>query len=530
MDRLIGHFAPARGLRRMAARAHYDRAREIARGFDGASLRGPRGAGRQPGGGSGNAELVPALARLRNRSRDLVRNNGYIKRALNVLVQNAISSTGIVPKYENPAHGALWSRWARQCDAGEQLNLAGIQAQLARAAWESGEVLLRFEYCPPEAGLEVPLQLRVLEADHLDTSRTGPVDGGFCIAGVQFNLKGKRTGYWLFDHHPGEVEAVPRSWVSRFVPAADIIHLYRVIDRPGTVRGLPHFAVSIWRARDLGEYQEAELVRKKIEACFAAFVWMEGDGFQGVGAGGITPVPGGGAGRQPPRLEGMQPGSINYLRAGERVEFASPAASEGYEEHVRVDLRAIAAGSDITYEQLTGDYSQVNFTSGRMGKIEFRAMVEQFQWLEFIPMVMERIAERFALAAYLAGKLPRPGLRPDDWTAPRIPLLDPYREAQGYAVMVEQGFMSRHEVVRELGYIPLQVDEEIETDPLRNALGGRARDASDADADDGDRKPNKASEKERARPPAKRKRSLGNLPNDDQPTPERPSRAFFLGE
>lgn len=522
LDRVVGHFAPAAGLRRIAARASLDRAMEASRGFDGASRRGGRGAGRQPGSGSANAELVPALATLRNRSRELVRNNGYMKHGLNVLVHNAIGTAGIVPKFKSKKARKLWKQFCRECDAAGLLNLAGIQAQMARAMWESGEVLLRFRYRRPTDGLAVPLQLQVLEADHLDTSKMGPVDGGFCVAGVQFDLIGRRTGYWLFDQHPGEVATVPKNWVSRFVPAGDVIHLFRAIDRPGQVRGLPHFAVSILRTRDLHEYQEAELVRKKIEACFAAFVKIEGDGFAGgVGAGGIKQQGPG------PRLEGIQPGSINYLRTGEEVQFSSPAASEGYEEHIRAELRAIAAGADLTYEQLTGDYSQVNFTSGRMGKIEFKAMVEQFQWLIFIPMVMERIAARFCDIAAIAGELPA-GTAPDEWTAPRIPLLDPLREAEGYAVMVENKFMSRHEVVRELGYDPPSVDEEIEADPLATAKqpapdgnppDPETDDEQEADEAGDDKDPDKA-EKAAADKEAKRSRRRALL-HDHQPMPER---------
>lgn len=522
LDRVIGHVDPQRGLRRLAARAHLDRALQVARGFDGASTRGARGAGRQPGGGSANAELVPSLARLRNRSRDLVRNNGYIKHGLKVLVHNAVGSTGIVPKYKQRAINKLYKRWARKCDVGGMLNLAGIQAQLVRAMWESGEVLLRFLYRRADDGLEVPLQLQVLEADHLDTARTGPVVGGFCVAGVQFNLAGQRTGYWLFDQHPGEVATIPKNWVSRFVPAADIVHLFPAIERPGQVRGIPQFAVSIWRAQDLGDYQEAELVRKKIEACFAAFVKMEGEGFggSGIGAGGIRPGAGAGGG-QGPRLEGIQPGSINYLRNGEEVQFSAPANGDGYEDHVRIELRAIAAGADITYEQLTGDYSQVNFTSGRMGKIEFRAMVEQFQWLVFVPMAMERIAERFAYVAWLAGKIPDQTVMPEDWTAPRIPLLDPLREAEGYAVMRENNFMSRHEIVRELGYDPEQVDGEIQADPINTAP--RSQPAAPVAGQEGEHPPasGEADGKSKRDPPTDKGARRRALLNDDQPMPER---------
>ena len=50
-----------------------------------------------------------------------------------------------------------------------------------------------------------------------------------------------------------------------------MLHLFDRL-RPGQVRGVPWFAPVILKLRDLDEYDDAELVRKKIEACFAAFV------------------------------------------------------------------------------------------------------------------------------------------------------------------------------------------------------------------------------------------------------------------
>lgn len=471
-DKLIGWISPERGVRRMRARAALDvMDAATRRGFDGAK-KGARGAGWRTGGGSANAELGDALATLRNRSRDLIRNNGYMKHAIKVLVGNIVG-TGIVPKFSDAQMRKLWNIWARlECDAGGLLSFSGLQAQIVRAMWESGECLVRFRVRLVSDGLTVPLQLQVLEADHLDSLKTGEIEGGYCIAGVQFNLIGQRVGYWLFDRHPGEVANIARTFQSRFVPASEVLHMFDPMGRPGQVRGLPEFAVSIWKARDLDEYQEAELVRKKIEACFAAFVTSSDDQFKmGREQPGVQPGH---------RVEGLSPGMVEYLRPGEEVNFAAPANGEGYEEHVRIELRAIAAGTDITYEQLTGDYSQVNFTSGRMGKMEFKRMVEQFQWLIFIPMFCDAVAERFAKIAYLAGETSSARGLPDDWTAPRIPLLDPLREGQGYLVMRELNVMSRQEIIRELGYDPDLVDAEIAADKYPMAAATPAQTAQRA--------------------------------------------------
>ncbi|MFM0479108.1 phage portal protein [Paraburkholderia strydomiana] len=443
-----------------------------ARGFDGAK-RGPRAAGWRAGGGSSTAEVLPALGVLRNRARDLVRNNPHIRRALKIQVANAIG-TGVQAKFADKALQKVWKSWVKECDASGLLDFYGLQAQAYRAWKESGEVLLRFRSRLPQDGMDVPLQLQMLEIDYLDSLKVGPVDGGFIVAGVQFNLIGQRTGYWLFDQHPGEVSQVPRNMLSRFVPASEVVHLFDALDRPNSVRGFPWLASAIWKARDLDEYQDAELVRKKIEACFAAFVTSSDEGYQVGRTMASTPS-------DPRRVESLSPGMVEYLRQGESISFAAPVTSNEYESNVRVDLRALAAGTDTSYEQMTGDYSQVNFTSGRMGKMEFKRMQEQDLWLVFIPMFCEAVASRFVSTAYLAGKAKQPDADLT-WSPQAIEFIDPLREANGIIALIDARLRSRHQSIRNLGDDPDEVDAEIEADSLaiEVPVSGRSLDARSA--------------------------------------------------
>ncbi len=97
-------------------------------------------------------------------------------------------------------------------------------------------------------------------------------NGGFIVQGVEFDPLGRRRAYWMFPVHPGEVAMFRRaSLTSQPVPASSVLHLFDRL-RPGQVRGVPWLAPVILKLRDLDEYDDAELVRKKIEACFAAFV------------------------------------------------------------------------------------------------------------------------------------------------------------------------------------------------------------------------------------------------------------------
>jgi lambda family phage portal protein len=414
IDRAIGAVAPGTALRRLRQRQALGL---MQRAYEGARA-GRRTEGWVTGASGANTEIAPALPRLRERSRDLVRNNPYAAKAVNALVSNLVG-TGIVPRARAKRATAarladqLWLSFASRCDADGMTDFGGLQALIVRSMAESGEVLVRFRDRRVEDALPVPLQLQVLEPDHLDSAKTGELaDGGFIIQGIEFDAVGRRRSYWLFPTHPGEARGM--SLVSRPVPARQVLHLYERL-RPGQVRGVPWFAPVILKLRDLDDYDDAELMRKKIEACFAAFVTGAQDE-DTLGKAQMT--------RAGDRIEAFEPGMIEYLEPGKDVKFATPSANGGYAEYMRLQLHALAAGVGLTYELLTGDLSQVNYSSIRAGLIEFRRRMEALQWQVIVPGLCQPVWTRFVELAQAPGKLPE-GEITAEWTAPRFEAVDP---------------------------------------------------------------------------------------------------------
>lgn len=459
IDKLVGWVDPLAGVRRYQAR----QALSEVRAFD-AAAKGRRTSGWKTPSTSANVETLQGIGPLRDRSRDLVRNNPWIGRALDLWVGDAVG-TGISSTLAvDAAVGDLWKRWAgtTACDADGLADLAGLQALVARAEWESGEVLIRRRWRRAEDGLPVPLQLQVLEADHLDHTKTESLkNGGQILGGVEFDALGKRVAYWLFDAHPGEHYRLGRSLESRRIDAADVIHLFRRT-RPGQVRGVPRLAPVILRARDLDDYEDAELTRKKIEACFSVFVKTDGGGSSGLGKVGHDAE-----GRATARVA---PGLIKHLRPGEDVTFASPTPTAGYADYLRAQLRAMAAGAGVTYEGMTGDLSQVNYSSIRAGQLAYRRSVEQYQWLVFVPIVCRRIEAWFIEAAALAGK--RPDSAAVDWSTPRWEWVDPVKDMKGELLKIAAGTQSFSELIRRQGNQPDLVINELAEDWKKLADAG----------------------------------------------------------
>ena len=148
------------------------------------------------------------------------------------------------------------------------------------------------------------------------------------------------------------------------------------------------------------------------------------------------------------------------------MKFASPSASGGYAEYMRMQLHAVAAGVGLTYELLTGDLSQVNYSSIRAGLIEFRRRMEALQWQLLVPGLCQPVWRRFVLAAQAAGKLPNGDISAD-WTAPRFEAVDPMKDIQADILAVRAGVMTLKEAIARQGYEPAQVLAEIAADQRR---------------------------------------------------------------
>lgn len=450
LDRTIGYFSPERALARLRARTV---ASMIGRSYDAAGFN-RRTEGWPRRGGDANSANRGAITILRNQARDLVRNNGWARRGLNVIANNTVSY-GIEPAPQNEALRELWEEWGRtrKCDASGRRDFYGIQRLVMRAVAESGECLVRRRRRRASDPLPIPLQLEVLEADYLDTTKDGlrGEAGGPIIQGVEYDALGNRAFYWLFQSHPGGNLYVSKHGNQSIrIPAQDVIHVFRE-DRPGQVRGITWFATAVLRLRDLDEYEDATLVRQKIAACFAAFVTDPN--------GAAPPTIGMGLGetaeRQPYGTM-LEPGLIEGLPPGKSIEFADPPAVNDYDSYTKAQLRYVAASLGITYEQLTGDYSNVNFLSGRIGKMELQHNLDEWRYDMLIPQLCERAWEWMIEAAVVAGKLPADAVEDmaTDWTPPPMPMVDPSVEGKAIRENIRTGITTLPQAIRERGRDP----------------------------------------------------------------------------
>lgn len=488
LDRTIAWFSPEAGLRRISARMAIDRRR----GYE-AAAKGRLTDGWTTAGTSADAEIRAAGPILRDRMRDLVRNNAMAAQAVQVLVNNIVGY-GITPRAAtgdaalNARVDELWSRWALRADAHGHTTFDGLLNLAVREMIEGGEVFAVRRSRRSSDGLAVPLQIELREADHLDTARSDLRPSGAKIdQGIEYDALGRRTGYWLWPEHPGHVSPVHfRRLESVRIPAERVVHLFE--RQRVQSRGVPWGVPAMRAIRDVDDWQVAELVRKKTEACLVGVVMGADEPEQGV-APSIEDADG-------TRVEQFRPGMFAYARNGKDIKFSQPASTGGVYEWHRTQLHIIAAGFRVPYALMTGDLSQANFASSRVGLNEFRRMVEQLQWQTVIPMFCDRIWSWFVESAQLAGLLPEVEIRAE-WAPPKFESVNPLQDVQADQLEVRAGFSTWRQQVARRGYDPAKVLAEhaatageldrlglvFDTDPRRVSRAGQAQ-QGDGDAND----------------------------------------------
>ncbi|MEY8688332.1 MAG: phage portal protein [Leptothrix sp. (in: b-proteobacteria)] len=417
---------------------------------------------------SADAELYTGLRTLRNRTRQLVRDNEYAKQALRLIVNNVVGQGikmqgqvmqrrgGKLDEKVNDQIEALWEQWGSKgkwCHTAGRLSWADIQRMAIRGVAESGEVLIR-KVRRPFGGSPVPFALEVIEADQLVENWSGRTANGNEIRmGVEVDEWQRPVAYWLYPRHPGDnmVSGVPQGNDYQRVPADEIIHL-GLFERPNQTRCVPWFHAAMVKLRHMGGYEEAEIVRARASASIMGFIQSPEVDLPGEEGGGSDGLMDG------ERVMDLAPGVIKELAPGETFTGFDPSsANPAIEPFMRYMLRSFAAGVGISYESLSRDYSQSNYSGSRMGLLDDRDNWRILQqWL--ITSLHQEVFEAWVQMAVLGGGLNLPAyeslphLYHDVRWMPRgWDWVDPAKEVAAAKAAVRAGFMTAGDVIAAKG-------------------------------------------------------------------------------
>jgi lambda family phage portal protein len=426
----------------------------------------------RPTRGDADADINPALASLREASRDLVRNEPLAGAVLAVktgcvigpgLQCRASIDADFLGLTENDADKwedrverefELWSMSTR-CDTSRCLNFYGLQDLVFRSSLENGDVFVLLTNS--DVADPYTLSLQLVEADRV-CNPDGVMDGPTLSSGVEKDeMSGDPVAYHIARFHPGAQRyGLSRVWDRVAAFAADgmpnVLHIYRAL-RVGQTRGVPDLAPVIELIHTLGNYRANEVEAAAISSAFTAFIKTpSGDGLASFASGSSNSG-------TPTGEYRMASGAILDLAPGEDVQFANPSRpNTAFAAFVTAVSEEIGSRLELPYEVLRMHFT-ASYSASRAALLQawlfFRA---RRAW--FASVFCQPVYEAWLTEAVALGRISAPGFFQDsairaaycraDWIGPSMGALNPENEVNAAAVMEDRGWKTASENTAEL--------------------------------------------------------------------------------
>ena len=402
---------------------------------------------------SPDGELENNLKTMRDRARDLARNNGIITRYLQIMKEGVVGNQGFRLKVKGrDADGTLddfandlieynWYQWAENPEVSYCYTMQDLYQSIVVGLLRDGEVLVQ------KIKTREGLRLKFIEPDFLDSRLNKDISDTRQIRmGVEIDRRTQSPlGYWL-KNNPYQ-DSLPDQQLQRSirVSAEDMMHIYQP-ERFGQTRGYPKIASVMTSIKWLNDYRLAELVASKAGASKMGFITSpSGDGYA-ESYGGDEYLP----------QMNFEPGSFDQLPDGYDIKFFDPQhPTSQMPDYDKAMLRTIASGLGVSYASLSGDLTQTSFSSARVGLLSERDSFKQMQ--SFIINHFARpLYKEWLLQAMTVGTINLPMTKYDKFANPTFTsrayeAVDPLKQAQANVLNINQGLATMQDVLAQQG-------------------------------------------------------------------------------
>ena len=244
-------------------------------------------------------------------------------------------------------------------------------------------------------------------------------------------------------------------------PAENVIHTFNTL-RPGQLRGITPFAPSVIIARDMGDYTGAELDAAKMGAKWLGMVKAADPAtFQASRPG----VLGHSFAEEREDIDWLENATIEYLRPNEDITFAPSSGRPGdsFDRFIRFCWLMVAVTMDLPYEILSGDYTQINYSTSKASRNDFAIFLAPHHFRmehHFTRPVFRRWLAHQALMGkdYMRGYYLNPWrFERAMWIPAGMPTVDPLRDGKAMIDLIAAGLKSPQQAILENGGDPEEV-------------------------------------------------------------------------
>jgi lambda family phage portal protein len=400
-------------------------------------------------------DIRVALESCRAQARYLYENNSYAKRAVSLMVDNILGSDGILyratakdpngkyDKYANKLLSDEFNNWAKQADIAEQCSYHDIQRIALTSAVIDGECFIRIIKNP---NYRDGLKLQILESEYVDHQYN--VVNQNIRMGIQYDDFGKVLGYWIWSEQPNNYwQRLTKKRI--FFPADEIIHVY-LKERSSGNRGISWLAPVMKSLEDIGRYQDAELEAALNGAINIGVLEKQQNGIE---ITGDAPTDSDDDGVIVNNSENL---TVFEAPTGYKLsKYENGHPNNQYPAYIKAALRSVAAGLNISYNDLANDYESVNYSSLRQSALICRDRWQTLQtW--YRETVCEDVFDVWLPMALVSGNINLPYVKIEKWKMHKFVVrtwdwVDPQKDITSTILALQSGLTTFTRAADELG-------------------------------------------------------------------------------
>jgi len=350
---------------------------------------------------SADADILPDKSLADSRVRDMTRNDAYTASGVDVHRDSIVGGMFLLnakPEYKVLGLDEVWAQefqeeaetkftlWAESLDnwvdASRMNTLTGLTRLAVGIDMLAGEVLAAVEWLR-DPGRSFSTAIQMIDLDRL-CNPDYSMDTETMRGGVLRDTYGAPKGYYIRMAHPSDFHN-PDSMRWKFVPTRKPwgrLQMLHIVDqtRPAQSRGISRLVAGLKEMKITKKWRDIMLQNAVVNASFAASIESElpaeavfqqlGSGNVGEGVTGYAEAYLGAIAKYAGNSRAMQLNGVKipHLFPGTKLQLR-PAGQGGplgteFEESL---LRYLAAAFNVSYEQISHDYSKSNYSSIKAG-------------------------------------------------------------------------------------------------------------------------------------------------------------------